>query len=93
MKLNISFAFVTVILMPYVLSDNDNNKAISAARKLVKNFLNSTANGLTPGLVIGVSVKGKHKWLEGFGLANIENHVAMRRNVAMDPFPSRSHLH
>lgn len=35
------------------------------------------------GMVIGVSVKGEHKWLEGFGLANVENRVNMTKDTVM----------
>ncbi|XP_037045730.1 beta-lactamase-like [Bradysia coprophila] len=86
MRLTINLTLATIILLPCVLGDNDRNQTTAAvlmARELVKSFLNGTVNGLTPGLVIGVSVKGEQKWLEGFGLANIENNVTMSSEAAM----------
>ncbi|KAG4078937.1 hypothetical protein HA402_010889 [Bradysia odoriphaga] len=53
------------------------------ARQLVYNFLNETDNKVIPGLVISVSVKGEQVWLEGFGVANIENNVPMMGNAVM----------
>lgn len=58
-------------------------KAIEIARQRVWNFLNKTENKLVPGLVIGVSVKGEQKWLEGFGQANVENSVTMTGDAVM----------
>jgi len=77
-----------VILIPIVVCSKNHNSAtvedaIEEARHLITNFLNSTANGLAPGLVIGVSVKGERKWLEGFGLASVENNVTMTGDTVM----------
>lgn len=105
MRLDIIF---TVILIPYVLCVNKNlvlndETAVRLSRELVKKFLNSTANGFAPGivvflsahyvllimlsvptgLVIGVSVNGEQKWVEGFGLANVENNVSMTKDAVM----------
>lgn len=56
---------------------------IEQARQLVYKYLNETENESVPGLVISVSVKGEQKWLEGFGVANIENNVAMTGDAVM----------
>ncbi|KAG4072829.1 hypothetical protein HA402_001618 [Bradysia odoriphaga] len=53
------------------------------ARQLVYNFLNETDNKIIPGLVISVSVKGEQKWLEGFGVANIEHNIPMTGDAVM----------
>lgn len=50
-----SYIIFIVLLIPYVLCANENNvpvsydDAIQEARQLVRNFLNSTANGFAPG--------------------------------------------
>lgn len=56
---------------------------IAKARQVVRLFLNETKNALVPGLVISVSVKGEQKWIEGFGVANIENNVTMTGDAVM----------
>ncbi|XP_037049028.1 serine beta-lactamase-like protein LACTB, mitochondrial [Bradysia coprophila] len=53
------------------------------ARRLVYNFLNETENKIIPGLVISVSVRGEQKWLEGFGVANIEHNIPMTGDAVM----------
>ncbi|XP_037040260.1 serine beta-lactamase-like protein LACTB, mitochondrial [Bradysia coprophila] len=53
------------------------------ARRLVYNFLNETENKIIPGLVISVSVRGEQKWLEGFGVANIEHNIPMTGDAMM----------
>lgn len=79
--------FLLVFLIQSVIctkeSVDDNDSPIEKARQLVKNFLNETKNEFVPGLVIGVMVKGERKWLEGFGLANIENNVTMTGDAVM----------
>ncbi|KAJ6644088.1 Serine beta-lactamase-like protein LACTB, mitochondrial [Pseudolycoriella hygida] len=81
------FVYLTAIITAVICSNTKNTvkveDAIEKARDLVRNFLNGTANGLAPGLVIGVTVKGERKWLEGFGLANIENNVTMTGDAVM----------
>lgn len=78
-----------VILIHGVLCATENETVvdhadpIETARQLVNNFLNDTENKFVPGLVIGVTVKGERKWLEGFGLANIENNVTMTGDAVM----------
>lgn len=57
--------------------------SIQKARKIIKTYLNETENQNIPGLVIGVSVGGQPKWVEGFGLANIENVVQMKSDTVM----------
>lgn len=63
--------------------ETDYSETIQKARELVINFLNDTNNKFAPGLVIGVSVGGKQIWIEGFGLANIENNVTMKGETVM----------
>lgn len=86
MKTIFNYLTLTVILIPYVVfanKTNNNTDPVQRARELVVNFLNTTMNGFAPGIVIGVSVKGERKWLEGFGLANIENNITMRSDAVM----------
>lgn len=88
MRTILSYLILTAILNAHVLCTNKTNTVVNEdlvekARELVKNFLNTTANGLAPGLVIGVTVKGQKKWLEGFGLASIENNVTMKPDSVM----------
>ncbi|XP_037029417.1 serine beta-lactamase-like protein LACTB, mitochondrial [Bradysia coprophila] len=84
-----NYIVLIIVLIPYVLCANQSpasavdDDTLRAARELVNNFLNNTANGFAPGLVIGVSVKGEQKWVEGFGLANVENNVAMTKDAVM----------
>lgn len=66
-----------------VRSNVEDADQIQKARQLVYDFLNKTENELVPGLVISVSVKGEQKWLEGFGVANIENNVPMKGDAVM----------
>lgn len=88
MKPKFIYFILTVIFTNNIVCAKINNSgedvdAIQKAREMITNYLNSTAYGLAPGLVIVVTVKGERKWLEGFGLANIENNVTMTGDAVM----------
>jgi CubicO group peptidase (beta-lactamase class C family) len=76
----LAIVLIDIFLSFCCIEAQDFNNAIEKSRQLVENF-RTTEN--IPGIVAGISYKGKQVWVESFGYSDIENDVKCRTDTVM----------
>ncbi len=70
----------SIFVLSFCQINEDLENAIDKSELLIEKYMIEEG---VPGLVAGVSVKGKQVWVKGFGFSDIENGVKCHENTVM----------